>query len=88
MKALILAAGYGTRLRPYTNHTPKPLFSIAGRPLLDIIIDNLQKAGCKAVIINTHHLHQEIETFVAAQQLPLAGSDPLRTANPRHGRRH
>jgi NDP-sugar pyrophosphorylase family protein len=66
MKALILAAGFGTRLRPYTNHTPKPLFSIAGRPLLDIIIDNLQKAGCKAVIINTHHLHQEIEAFVAA----------------------
>ncbi len=71
MKALILAAGYGTRLRPYTNHTPKPLFSIAGRPLLDIIIDNLQKAGCEAVIINTHHLHQEIETFVAAQNYRL-----------------
>jgi NDP-sugar pyrophosphorylase family protein len=71
MKALILAAGYGTRLRPYTNHTPKPLFSIAGRPLLDIIIDNLQRAGCKAVIINTHHLHQEIETFVAAQNYRL-----------------
>jgi NDP-sugar pyrophosphorylase family protein len=67
MKALILAAGYGTRLRPYTNHTPKPLFSIAGRPLLDIIIDNLQKAGCEAVIINTHHLYQEIEAFVAAR---------------------
>jgi NDP-sugar pyrophosphorylase family protein len=67
MKALILAAGFGTRLRPYTNHTPKPLFSIAGRPLLDIIIHNLQKAGCEAVIINTHHLHQEIEAFVTAR---------------------
>jgi len=67
MKALILAAGFGNRLRPYTNHTPKPLFTIAGRPLLDIIIDNLQKAGCEAVIINTHHLHQEIEAFVAAR---------------------
>ena len=65
MKALILAAGLGTRLRPYTNHTPKPLFTIAGRPLLDIIIDNLQMAGCEAVMINTHHLHREIETFVA-----------------------
>ena len=67
MKALILAAGYGTGLRPYTNHTPKPLFTIAGRPMLDIIIDQLQKAGCEAVIINTHHLHHDIETFVAAQ---------------------
>jgi len=67
MKALILAAGFGTRLRPYTNHTPKPLFSIAGRPLLDIIIAKLQKAGCDAVIINTHHLHRQIEVFVAAR---------------------
>ena len=67
MKALILAAGYGTRLQPYTDHTPKPLFSIAGRPLLDIIIANLQKAGCEAIIINTHHLHREIERFITSR---------------------
>ena len=71
MKALILAAGYGTRLRPYTDHTPKPLFSIAGRPLLDVIIEQLQEAGCKAVIINTHHLNDKIETFLAAQDYKL-----------------
>jgi aminoglycoside/choline kinase family phosphotransferase/choline kinase len=71
MKALILAAGYGTRLRPYTDHTPKPLFTIAGRPLLDVIIGQLQKAGCKAVIINTHHLHPKIEAFLAAQKYSL-----------------
>jgi len=64
---MILAAGYGTRLRPYTDHTPKPLFTIAGRPLLDVIIGQLQKAGCTAVIINTHHLHHQIETFLTAQ---------------------
>ncbi len=67
MKALILAAGLGTRLRPYTNHTPKPLFTIGGRPLLDIIIDKLQMAGCEAVMINTHHLNREIESFVAGR---------------------
>jgi len=72
MKALILAAGLGTRLRPYTNHTPKPLFTIAGRPLLDVIIGNLQKAGCEAVIINTHHLHRKIEAFVAARSYRLS----------------
>jgi len=72
MKAMILAAGYGTRLRPYTNHTPKPLFSIAGRPLLDDIIRRLQQAGCEAVIINTHHLHRQIESFVADQNYRLA----------------
>lgn len=74
MKALILAAGLGTRLRPYTNHTPKPLFSIAGRPLLDIIIANLQKAGCESVIINTHHLHLQIEAFVAERNYSLSVS--------------
>ena len=71
MKAMILAAGYGTRLQPYSDHTPKPLFSIAGRPLLDVIIDQLQKAGCKAVIINTHHLHQKIEAFLATRKYSL-----------------
>lgn len=69
---MILAAGFGTRLQPYTNHTPKPLFSIAGRPLLDEIIRRLQQAGCEAVIINTHHLHRQIEAYVAAQNYRLA----------------
>jgi len=71
MKALILAAGYGTRLRPYTEHTPKPLFTIAGRPLLDLIIGQLQEAGCKAVIVNTHHLHHKIEAFLRSQTYGL-----------------
>ena len=67
MKALILAAGYGTRLRPYTDFTPKPLFTIDGRPLLDILITQLIEAGCSGIIINTHHLHQKIEAFIAEQ---------------------
>jgi NDP-sugar pyrophosphorylase family protein len=67
MKALILAAGLGTRLRPYTDHTPKPLFTISNQTLLDITIAKLIKAGCSAVIINTHHLHKQIEAFVAGQ---------------------
>jgi aminoglycoside/choline kinase family phosphotransferase len=71
MKAMILAAGLGTRLRPYTNFTPKPLFSIAGRPLLDIIIKNLIRAGCEAIIINTHHLHACIEAFLTAQNYTI-----------------
>jgi aminoglycoside/choline kinase family phosphotransferase/GTP:adenosylcobinamide-phosphate guanylyltransferase len=71
MKALILAAGFGTRLLPFTENTPKPLFSIAGRPLLDIIIGNLQNAGCKAIIINTHHLYQKIDSFLARQKYTI-----------------
>ncbi len=71
MKALILAAGLGTRLRPYTDHTPKPLFPIQGRPLLDIMIFKLIAAGCKAVIINTHHRQARIEAFIAQQTYPI-----------------
>ena len=54
-------------MRPYTDHTPKSLFPVAGRPLLDLIIEKLKEAGCRAVIINTHHLHRQVEDFVAAQ---------------------
>ncbi len=71
MKALILAAGFGTRLLPFTENTPKPLFTVAGRPLLDIIICNLQYAGCKAVIINTHHLYQKIDSFLDPQKYSI-----------------
>jgi NDP-sugar pyrophosphorylase family protein len=67
MKALILAAGLGTRLRPYTENTPKPLFTLAGRPLLDIIISRLIDAGCKAIVINTHHLYQKINLYLTGQ---------------------
>ncbi len=68
MKALILAAGLGTRLRPYTLTTPKPLFTLAGRPLLEIHIGNLAQAGCEAVGVNTHHLPGPIEAFIAERR--------------------
>jgi NDP-sugar pyrophosphorylase family protein len=64
MKALILAAGLGTRLLPFTKNTPKALFPVAGRPLLDIIILSLQNAGCKAIIVNTHHLSKKIDSYL------------------------
>ena len=71
MKALILAAGLGTRLRPYTDYTPKPLFSIQDRPLLDIMIFKLIAAGCKAIVINTHHRHAQIESYIAQHTYPI-----------------
>jgi len=64
MKSMILAAGMGTRLLPYTEKTPKPLFPVVGRPLLDITIRALKHAGSTAIIINTHHLHQKIDSFI------------------------
>jgi aminoglycoside/choline kinase family phosphotransferase/GTP:adenosylcobinamide-phosphate guanylyltransferase len=67
MKAMILAAGLGTRLLPLTEKRPKPLFPILGRPLIDVVIRRLQSAGCEAVIINTHHLAHLIDEFISAQ---------------------
>lgn len=64
MKALVLAAGYGKRLRPYTLHTPKPLFSIAGRPLLEHLLMSLEEAGCDGALVNTHHLPHRITEFL------------------------
>jgi NDP-sugar pyrophosphorylase family protein len=71
MKAMILAAGLGTRLQPYTHTIPKPLFPVAGKPLLEIAIDNLIAAGCEALVINTHHLHERLEDFMAQRSDPI-----------------
>ena len=71
MKALILAAGLGTRLLPHTAHRPKPLFTLAGKTLLDVHIGQLAAAGCEAVRVNTHHLHREIERHVTAQNYAI-----------------
>jgi len=67
MKALILAAGFGTRLRPYTQHTPKVLFTISGQPLIDIAIKRLCLAGIEAVMINSHHLGDQLKSHVAGR---------------------
>jgi len=71
MKALILAAGLGTRLRPYTNHRPKALFTINQRPLLAMIVEKLQRAGFEAVLVNTHHHYEQIEAYVANARFAL-----------------
>lgn len=61
---MILAAGYGTRLRPLTNEKPKALIEINGRPLLELIIVKLIAHGVNAIIINTHHFSEQIEEFL------------------------
>lgn len=65
MKAFILAAGLGTRLFPYTRTLPKPLFTLLSRPILEHIIHQLTQIGCTQIIINTHHLHHQIEQFIS-----------------------
>ncbi|GAB3583468.1 nucleotidyltransferase family protein [Amycolatopsis endophytica] len=56
MKAFLLAAGKGTRLRPLTDHTPKCLVDIGGQTMLDVWLDALEAAGVDEVLINLHHL--------------------------------
>lgn len=68
MKALILAAGYGTRLLPHTLKIPKPLFTLNSRPVLEHLVNQLIETGCDEIFINTHHLHKQIEAF--ADTLP------------------
>ncbi len=72
MKALILAAGLGTRLRPYTDAIPKPLFTINGEALIDRIIFQLHRAGCTGIVVNTHHLHHQIESHLAGHRYPVS----------------
>ena len=64
MKAMILAAGLGTRLRPLTNDRPKALVRIQGIPLLEIVIRRLQYYGISEFIINTHHFADQITDFL------------------------
>ena len=71
MKALILAAGYGTRLRPHTHIRPKPLFPVDGEPLLGRLIDQLTAAGSTGIIINTHHLADQIAAYVKSRSWPV-----------------
>lgn len=64
MKAMILAAGKGTRLQPLTNTMPKALVPIDGKPLLEIIIKNLIRSGFKDFVINVHHFAGQIYEFL------------------------
>ena len=63
MKAMILAAGVGERMRPLTDHTPKPLLQVAGVPLIEHHILRLAKAGFGELVVNVSHLGQQIVDY-------------------------
>lgn len=71
MKALILSAGFGTRLLPYSKQIPKPLFTLMSKPVLEHVIKQLVDNGCEHILINTHHLHYQIEAFVDQLNYPV-----------------
>lgn len=64
MKAMIFAAGLGTRLRPLTDHTPKALVPIAGKTMLERVILRLKDAGFNDITINIHHFGEQIIEFL------------------------
>jgi mannose-1-phosphate guanylyltransferase len=72
MKAFLLAAGLGTRLRPITDHTPKCMVTIGGRPLLDIWLDAFDRAGVREVLINLHYLPEVVQEYLATRTSPPA----------------
>ena len=63
MKAMIFAAGLGTRLKPLTDRMPKALVPVGGRPLLAIVLDKLRQAGFDDIVVNVHHFADMIEDW-------------------------
>lgn len=63
-QAMIFAAGLGTRLRPLTDHCPKALVEVEGRPLLAHLLDRMKAAGFERVVINVHHFGEQMIDFV------------------------
>ena len=66
MKVVIPVAGKGTRLLPLTKEVPKPLVSVAGRPVLDYVVDKLKDLDVEEMIFITGHLKEQIEEFVTS----------------------
>ncbi len=67
MDAMILAAGLGTRLRPYTLHQPKALVKVGGVPMLELVILRLRHAGVRRLVINIHHFGAQITEYLRAR---------------------
>ncbi len=92
-KAMILAAGLGTRLRPYSERRPKPLFPVLGTPLLRHTVAGLRRAGFGPLVVNAHHLGEQIaaalageaDVFVQQEAEILGTGGGLRRALPHFG---
>ena len=63
MKAMILAAGKGTRVRPLTYDLPKPMIPILGKPVLEYLVEYLARYGVREIMINVSYLHEKIEQY-------------------------
>jgi N-acetyl-alpha-D-muramate 1-phosphate uridylyltransferase len=69
-RAIVLAAGLGTRMRPYNGQIPKPLVAIGGKSLIDYALDRLAEAGVERAVVNVHHLADAVERHVTKRAHP------------------
>ena len=67
---MVLAAGLGTRMRPFNGHIPKPLVQVGGKALLDHVLDRLAEVGAEQAVVNVHYLADQIEQHLAARKRP------------------
>jgi N-acetyl-alpha-D-muramate 1-phosphate uridylyltransferase len=68
--AMVLAAGFGTRMRPLTDRVPKPLLRLAGRALIDHALDRLAGAGIERAVVNVHHFAGQVEAHLRGRAAP------------------
>jgi N-acetyl-alpha-D-muramate 1-phosphate uridylyltransferase len=69
-RAMILAAGLGTRMRPLTERTPKPLVAVGGKPLINHVLDRLAAVGVDTAVVNVHHFADQIEQHLKPRRVP------------------
>ncbi len=67
MKALVFAAGLGTRLKPLTDRLPKALVEVGGKPLLQHVLDKLQGAGFDDIVVNVHHFSEQVVAYLSSR---------------------